>query len=173
MKHPRFSLEEFDALFPDRFDSPAERLKEYEAFRAVLEQAEKLEVPELSTHQRAEIFRQSWAEPKERRPRLWTCAAPLRRPAVAFAAGLILGCALMFTGMRDRPQSPDPAALEQPFTVQHAGPVKTYEGKILQALYPQIENPRMVVEENQEAPKPRRVLQGTLDKGQVYVLWNL
>jgi len=51
--------------------------------------------------------------------------------------------------------------------------VKTYEGKILRALYPQIENPRVTVEKNQETADPRRVLQGTLDEGQVYVLWNL
>ena len=81
--------------------------------------------------------------------------------------------ALMFIGMRSQPQVSDPIAPAQAFTVQHAGPVKTYEGKILQAMYPQVENPKVTVEKNQETAKSRRVLQGTLDKGQVYVLWNL
>ncbi len=173
MKHARFSLEEFKALFPDPFGSQEEMLKEYEAFRAILEQVDQLPVPELSVRERAEIFRRSWPEPAQRRARVWTWLAFLRRPAVTFAAGLVLGCALMFIGMRPQTETPEPIAPEQAFTVQHAGHVKTYEGKILQALYPQIENPRVTVEKKQEASKPRRVLQGTLDKGQVYVLWNL
>ncbi len=173
MKHPRFSLEEFKTLFPEPFGSEEEMLKEYEAFCTVLEQLDRAPVPELSVRERAEIFRNSWPESARQRSSVWTWLVFLRQPAVTFAAGLVLGCALMFIGMRSQTETPEPIAPEQAFTVHRAGPVKTYEGKILQALYPQIENPKVTVEKKQEASQPRRVLEGTLDRGQVYVLWNL
>jgi len=173
MKHPRFSLEEFKALFPEPFGSQEEMLKEYEAFRAVVEQVDHLPVPELSVRERAEIFRNSWPQSSRQRASVWTWLAFLRQPAVTFAAGLVLGCALMFVGMRSQTEGPEPIAPEQAFTVQYTGDVKTYEGKILQALYPLIENPKVTVEKKQKTADPRRILQGTLDEGQIYVLWNL
>jgi hypothetical protein len=40
-------------------------------------------------------------------------------------------------------------------------------------LYPQIENPKIVVEKAEESAVPQRVLYGTLDEGETYVVWNL
>jgi len=48
-----------------------------------------------------------------------------------------------------------------------------YTGKVVEGLYPQIENPKIVVERPQKSSTPQRVLYGTLDNGETYVVWNL
>ena len=173
MKDSRFPLEEFNALFPNEFASREEMLKEYNAFLVVLEQLDRATVPELSAQQRAEIFRRSWSEPSHDRFSAWTWLAFLRQPAVTFAAGLVLGCVLMFSCMRERPDVPQSVVAEQPFTVERTQHTQTYGGKVLQALYPQIESPRVIVEKAQETSEPKRVLHGTLDNGMIHVVWNL
>ena len=171
MSNPRFSWEEFDTLFPGPFASEQERQREYHAFLLVLEQLDGAPVPELSARERAEIFRRSWPQPAQDRPSVWTWLAFWRRPAVTFALGLALGCVVMFAWMRDRPRLS--LATESPLMVERIGHTQTYEGTVLQALYPQIENPKLVVEQTQESSPPQRVLQGTLDSGKIQVLWNL
>ena len=173
MSNPRFSREEFDTLFPGPFASEQERQREYHAFLLVLEQLDGAPVPELSARERAEIFRRSWPQPAQDRPSVGTWLAFWRRPAVTFALGLVLGCILMFTCMRDRPDLPQSTVAERAFTVERIGHTQTYGGTVLQALYPQIENPKMVVEKTQESSPPQRVLHGTLDNGKINVLWNL
>ena len=173
MSNPRFSLEEFNALFPGPFESEEEMLKEYDSFLLVLEQVDRAPVPELSMRERAEIFRRSWPQPAQNRPSLWTWLTFLRQPAVTFALGLALGCAVMFAWTSTRPEQSPATASEPTFTVERTGNAQTYEGKVLQALYPQIENPKMVVETMQESSPPQRVLHGTLDNGKIHVLWNL
>jgi len=171
MSNPRFPLEEFNALFPDKFASREEMLKEYDAFLLVLEQVDRAPVPELSVRERAEIFRRSW--PGRSQGRSWTWLAFWRRPAVAFALGLVLGCTLMLGFMRGRPEPPQSILVEQQLTLERTRHIETYGGTVLQELYPHIENPKMVVEKTQETAEPQRVLHGTLDNGKVYVLWNL
>lgn len=173
MSNPRLSWEEFNTLFPGPFKSQEEMQREYRSFLLVLQQLDGAPVPELSARERAEIFRRSWAEPSRGRSMVWTWVAFLRRPAVTFALGLVLGCILMFTCMRDRPDLPQSTVAERAFTVERIGHTQTYGGTVLQALYPQIENPKMVVEKTQESSPPQRVLHGTLDNGKINVLWNL
>jgi len=173
MSNPRFSWEEFEALFPGPFASEQDKQREYQAFLLVLEQAERAPVPELSMRERAEIFRRSWPQPAPTRVSIWAWLAFLKRPAVTFALGMVLGCAVMFTCMRDQPDLPQATVAEPPFTVEHTGHTQTYAGKVLQALYPQIENPKMVIEKTQESSPPQRVLHGTLDNGEICIAWNL
>jgi len=173
MSNPRFSWDEFNTLFPGPFESEQERQREYHAFLLVLEQLDRAPVPELSMRQRAEIFRRSWPQPAPSRASIWTWLALLRRPAVTFALGLALGCALMFTRTSDRPDRPQATAPEPPFTVERAGNAQTYGGAVVQKLYPQIENPKLVVEKTQQSSPPQRVLYGTLDNGAICIAWNL
>jgi hypothetical protein len=173
MSNPRFSWEEFEALFPGPFASEGDKQKEYHAFLQVLEQAERAPVPELSMRERAEIFRRAWPQPAQRGVSIWTWLAFLRRPAVTFALGLAFGCAVMFAWTSDGPVQSPATASEPTFTVERAGNAQTYEGKVLQTLYPQIENPKMVVEKTQESSEPQRVLYGTLDNGEICIAWNL
>jgi hypothetical protein len=183
MDNRRFSLAEFKALFPGRCESEDQWLREYRSFQAVFEHLDSMTVPDLSRAQKAEIFRRSWQ--KGRQGWLQSWPALFRQPVVAFAAGIVLGCTLMLAivGGRARspqPLSPDqgmrvvpPAAAERMLTVEHLRYTRVYQGKVVERLYPQIENPKIVVEKAQESSTPQRVLYGTLDDGEVYVVWNL
>jgi hypothetical protein len=161
-------LDEFRTLFAGRFRSQEELLREYECFLTILDQLDQAPVPELSAGQKADIFRRSW----QGRPQERSWLVLLRRPAVAFAAGIILGCTLMFAVMNGRVELIQPASADQPLIVEHAGQTQTYRGAIIDGLYPQIENPKIVLERTDRS-SPRRVLYGTLDDGEVYVVWNL
>jgi hypothetical protein len=123
--------------------------------------------------ERAEIFRRAWPQPAPSRVSIWAWLAFLRRPAVTFALGLALGCAVMSTWTSARSDGSQGTAPEPQFTVERTGNTQTYEGKVLQTLYPQIENPKMVVENTQESSEPQRVLYGTLDNGEICIAWNL
>jgi hypothetical protein len=183
MDHKRLTLEEFKALFGGRFDSQDELLREYRSFQRVFEHLDSLPVPEMPVGQKAEIFQRAWQERGQDRIRLWPVL--LRRPAVAFAAGIVLGCALMFGVMNVRagglPSSTDvqraslvpSGAADRTLTIEHAGRTQVYKGEIVKHLYPQIENPKVVLERAEGHSAPQRVLYGTLDDGNVTVVWNL
>ena len=173
MENPRLSLEEFKTLFADKFESPEELLREYESFLAVFEQLDEANVPELTAGRKAEIFRQAWQPAARRRPLAWAWLALLRRPAVTFALGLVLGGALMLLCIGNQPIAPAAKAAEPPLTMEQSLFTQTYAGEVLKELYPQIENPKMVVEKTEESSPPQRVLYGTLDEGEIYVVWNL
>ena len=173
MDNPRFSLEEFKALLPDRFESQEKLLSEYHSFLMLLEQLDRLDVPELSDRDKAEIFRRSWQERSQGWSMVWSWLGWLRQPAVTFAAGIILGCVLMVVVTRDRPAVPQPASPRQALAIERANYTQIYTGRLVEGLYPQIENPKIVVERSKKASKPQRVLYGTLDEGETYVVWNL
>jgi hypothetical protein len=182
MDKKRFSLEEFQALFPGRFESRDELLREYRAFQTVFQHLDSMAVPDLTAEQKAEIFRGAW---QGRRPsRLRVLPALLRRPMVTFAAGIVLGCTLMLAvtnaraGFSRPPAAPPvnvtrPSAPERMLTVERTRYTQVYQGKAIERLYPQIENPKIVVEKAEDSSPPQRVLYGTLDDGAVYVVWNL
>jgi len=173
MTNRYFSLEEFKALFPDRFGSREEMLREYVSFLSILDQLEETPVPELSARAKAEIFRGSWRQRSYEWSRLWAWLAFIRRPAVTFTMGLVLGCALTAAALGHRIElAPPTGAADEPLTIEHVGHTQTYTGKVIDGLYPQIENPKIVLERtNRSAPK--RVLYGTVNKGDIYVVWNL
>jgi hypothetical protein len=179
MDNKRFSLEEFAALFPGRFESQEQLLREYMSFLAVFEQLDQAPVPELSARQKADIFRGSWQSRQRDWSWVWTWLNVMRRPAVTFAAGIILGCTVMFAALSGRsgPILPEiastAAAAESPLTIEHIQRTQVYKGKAVERMYPDIENPQIVVERTRESAKPQRVLYGTLDDGQIYVVWNL
>jgi hypothetical protein len=173
MENPRLSLEQFKTLFAGKFESPEELLREYESFLAVFEQLDEANVPELTAGQKAEIFRRSWQPPIPRLSWAWAWLALLKRPAVTFALGLVLGGVITLVSIGNQPITPAAKAAEAPLAVEQTRFTQTYTGKALQGLYPQIENPKMIVEKTQETETPQRVLYGTLDEGEVYVVWNL
>jgi hypothetical protein len=173
MDKSRFSLEEFKTLFPDRFESQEKLLSEYNSFLMLLEQLDQAPVPELSAGQKADILRRSWQGASRDWSPVRSWLGLLRRPAVTFAAGIVLGCLLMFAVAKGRaavPQSPSPQRL---LAVERAGYTQVYTGKAVEGLYPQIENPKIVIERPRKSSTPQRVLYGTLDKGETYVVWNL
>ena len=64
-------------------------------------------------------------------------------------------------------------AQEPSLVIERTGDKEIYSGRIVQELYPQVENPKIVAEKTPESDSPQRVLYGTLDKGEIYVVWNL
>lgn len=171
MKTPRMSLDEFKALATNKFASQEELQSEYESFLKTIDIL--AEVPELSATEKADIFRHSWQARPQKRAGLWSWLGWLRQPAVTFAFGLVLGCIAMFAWMRPQPATAGAVAPEPPLTVERTRRAQTYAGKAVQALYPEIENPKIVVEQAAESDEPQRVLYGTLDDGEITVVWNL
>ena len=171
MKTPRMSLDEFIALNAGKFASREELESEYESLLKVIDGM--TEIPELSATEKADIFCRAWhARPQKASRWLW-CLSLVRQPAVTFALGLTLGCIAMFAWMRPQPVTAEPVASESSLTIERTRYTQTYAGKAVQALYPQIENPKIVVEQAEDSDPPQRVLYGTLDDGEIYVVWNL
>ncbi len=144
--------------------------KDDQALQKIAKQLDPINVPILSSQEKDSIFRQAWLQSHPQKSNgflldLW------RRPAVTFALGLVLGCVVMFACLR--PHVARAAKTDSTLTVESLGSTQTYTGKALQGLYPHIENPKLVVEKTDQDSTPRRVLYGTLDDGDVYVVWNL
>jgi hypothetical protein len=173
MKNQRMSLEEFKELFQDSFESEEELLKEYKSFLVVLEQLDQSIVPELSSSQKEIIFKQSWRERPQEPSWILTWLDFFRKPAVAFALGVVIGCIVMLVVKSDRLGLVEKASAGQLLTVENTKYTQTYKGKIIDELYPQFENPKIVLEKAEQSAPPQRALYGTLDNGEIYVVWNL
>ena len=173
MKNQRLSLEEFKAYFHDSFESQEELLTEYNSFLSTFEQLDQAAVPELSPGQKAEIFRQSWQTRPQKAP--WTFALLnfFRQPALTFALGIAIGCILMLIVMNDPIDLTATAAADELLKVEHTRYSRTYKGKIIDDFYSEFENPRIVIEQAGESSRPQETLHGTLDNGEIYVVWNL
>jgi hypothetical protein len=173
MKNQRLSLEEFKKLFQDSFESEAELLREYKSFLSVLEQLDQSIVPELSSSQKAEIFRQSWRERPQESSWILTWLDFFRKPAVAFALGVIIGCIVMSVATNKRLDLTQPVSAEPLLTVEHTKYTQTYRGKMIEEFYPEFESPKIVLEKAGESSRPQRTLYGTLDNGEITIVWNL
>jgi hypothetical protein len=173
MKNQRLSLEEFKAFFHDSFESQEELLTEYNSFLSTFEQLDQATVPELSSGQKAEIFRQSWQGPPQESPWILTLLNFFRQPALTFALGIVIGCILMLVVMNDPLHLTGTASADELLEVEHTIYSRTYKGKIIDDFYSEFENPEIVVEKTGAAEPPQRTLHGTLDNGEIYVVWNL
>jgi hypothetical protein len=173
MKNQRLSLEEFKALFHDSFESQEELLREYNSFLSTFEQLDQAAVPELSSGQKSEIFRQSWRGRPQETPRILTLLNYFRQPALTFALGIVIGCILMSVVMDNPIDLTGTASAEELLEIEHTRYSHTYRGKIIDDFYSEFENPQIVVEKAGETAPEQRTLHGTLDNGEVYVVWNL
>ena len=173
MKNQRLSLEEFKACFQDSFESQEELLREYDSFLSTFEQLDQAAVPELSSGQKAEIFKQSWQGRPQESPWILTLLSFFRQPALTFALGIVIGCILMSVVMNDPIDLAGTASADEMLEIEHTRYSRTYKGKIIDDFYSEFENPRIVLEKAGEAAPPQRTLHGTLDNGEIYVVWNL
>jgi hypothetical protein len=173
MKNNRMSLEEFKEIFQDSFGSEEELLREYKSFLSVLEQLDRSIVPELSSSQKEIIFKRSWRERPQEPSWILTWLDFFRKPAVAFTLGIVIGCIVMSVVKSDRLGLVEKASAGQLLTVENTKYTQTYKGRIIDELYPQFENPKIVLEKAEESVPPQRALYGTLDNGEIYVVWNL
>ena len=173
MKNERMSLEEFKAFFHDSFESQEELLSQYNSFLSTFEQLDKAAVPELSSGQKAEIFKHSWQGRPEESPWILTLLNCLRQPALTFALGIVIGCILMPVVMNDSVNLTGTASADELLEIERTRYSQTYKGKIIDDFYSEFENPRIVFEKAGDAEPPQRTLHGTLDNGEIYVVWNL
>ncbi|UCE47451.1 MAG: hypothetical protein JSW47_17870 [Phycisphaerales bacterium] len=173
MKNQRLSLEEFKVLFGDKFESQAELLAEYESFASTFEQLDQAVVPEMSAGQKAEIFRQSWQGRPQEPSWVLTLLSLIRQPALTFALGIVIGCIVMSAVKNDPIDLTAAAAADGLLEVTHTRYSRTYKGKIIKDFYSEFENPEVVLEKTQETAPPQWTVHGTLDNGEIYVVWNL
>ena len=173
MKNQRLSLEEFKELFQSSFESQEELLSEYNSFLSTFEQLDQAVVPELSSSQKAKIFKQSWQERPQESSWILTWFDLFRKPAVAFALGIIIGCIVMSVATNKRLVLTQAVSADPLLTVEHTKYTQTYKGKMIEDFYPEFENPKIVLEKAGETMQPQRTLYGTLDNGEITVVWNL
>jgi hypothetical protein len=172
MKNQRLSLEEFEAYFSDSFESQEELLREYNSFLSTFEQLDQAAVPELSSGQKTEIFRQSWRGRPQESPRIFALLNFFSQPALTFALGIVIGCILMSVAMDDPIDLAATASADELLEVEHTRYSRTYKGKIIDEFYSELENPRVVLEKAGDAAPPQQTVHGTLDNGEIYVVWN-
>ena len=173
MKNHRLSLEEFKEYFKDSFESQEELLSEYNSYLSTFEQLDQAAVPELSSEQKDEIFRQSWQPSPQESSWIFTLLNFFRQPALTFALGIVIGCILMSVVMNDPIELAGTASTDELLEIEHTRYSSTYKGKIIDDFYSEFENPKIVLEKASETAQPHRTLYGTLDNGEIAVVWNL
>ena len=173
MENPHLSFEQFQALFQDRVESQEELLREYRSFMSVFEDLDQSSVPDLSCEQKTEIFRRAWQQRPQKSSWVVTCIDLLRQPAVTFTFGVIIGCIVMSVFENNRLRLAQMASAGPLLSVERTKYTQTYKGKMIEEFYPQIENPRIVLEKAADSSSPERTLYGTLDNGEITVVWNL
>ena len=95
-----------------------------------------------------------------------------RRPAVTFVLGIVIGCMVMSNTRNSSLDLIRPVSADALITIEHTKHTETYRGKMIDEFYSEVENPRIVVEQRDET-SPQRTLYGTLDDGEITVVWNL
>ena len=173
MEKQRLSFEEFKDFFQGTFESQEELQKEYHAFLSMFEHLDQTPVPDLSAEKKATIFKRAWLERPQKSSWVLTWIDFFRRPAVTFGLGIVIGCVVMSIAVNGELELTQPASAEPLLTVEHTKYTQTYKGKMIEAFYPEFENPKIVLEQVEESSPPQKTLYGTLDNGEITVVWNL
>ena len=167
------SYEEFKDLFQHAFESEEELKKEYHAFLSMFEHLDRAEMPDLSSEKKATIFSQAWLERPQKTSLISTWINFFKQPVVAFVLGIVIGCIVMSSTKEKRLDLAQPVSADPVLTVERTNYTQTYKGKMIEEFYPEFENPRIVLEQAEESLPPQRTLYGTLDNGEITVVWNL
>ena len=173
MEKQRLSFEEFKALFQDHFTSQEELQKEYDSFLSIFEHLDQATVPGLTSKEQDEIFKRAWRKPAQKSSWILTWIDFFRKPAVAFTLGIVIGCIVMSWITNDHLDLTQSVSAEPLLTVEGTKYTQTYKGKMIEEFYPEFENPKIVLEKAGESSPPQKTLYGTLDNGEITVVWNL
>ena len=65
------------------------------------------------------------------------------------------------------------ASADPLLSIERTKYTQTYKGKMIEEFYPEFENPKIVLEKAAVSSPPQRTLYGTLDNGEITVVWNL
>ena len=173
MEKQHMSFEEFKDLFQHTFESPEELQKEYQVFLSMFEHLDRTGVPEFSSEKKDLIFKRAWLERPQKSSLILTWINFFRQPAVTFGLGIVIGCIVMFMATNEKLELTQTASADPLLTVEQTKYTQIYKGKMIQEVYPEFENPKVVLEQVDESSPPQRTLYGTLDNGEITVVWNL
>ena len=79
----------------------------------------------------------------------------------------------MFMATSEKLELTQTASAEPMLTVEQTKYTQIYKGKMIEEFYPEFENPKVILEQVEESSPPQRTLYGTLDNGEITVVWNL
>jgi hypothetical protein len=173
MKKQRLSFEEFKDLFEHTFESHEELQREYQTFLSIFEHLDETSVPDFPSEAKDVIFKRAWLERKQKPSLIVTWINFFRQPAVTFAFGIVIGCIVMFMATNENLDLTQTASADPLLTVEQTKYTQIYKGKMIEEFYPEFENPKIVLEQADESLPPQRTLYGTLDDGEITVVWNL
>ena len=173
MKNQRLPFEEFKTLFRDKFKSEEELKREYDSFLLIFEQLDQTSVPKLTSIEKIEIFERTWQEHPRKSSWGSTWHVFFKHPAMTFALGIVIGCILTMVFINGLFNFAQTASADQSLTVEQTRSERIFKGKVISEIYPLVENPKIVLEKTEGSSNPKRVLYGTLDKGEIYIVWNL
>lgn len=155
------------------------RAPEHEA-RDLAKLLQHMDTPLLSPSRKVQMFEAAWKQASHRPRWNWreTVAALLVRPAFPFAGGIAFGMVLtlMLVGSGQSSLPPLDAVPESHADVEVTDYVffETVTGNLVRQAYPHIEDPVIVNEKpTAEFPQSRRAVHGTMNNGQVKIVWNL
>ena len=171
MNRPRLTYEEFKALFQEEFPLEEALKSEYDAYLAVFEPLDQFAVPLLSPNEKVKLFENTWETLPTTSSRLSFWYVFIKKPAVTFALGIFLGCVLSFFITHVHVDMVQSVQAEPALTIEQEGHTQIYKGKVIDQIYSQLENPKMVLEKK-ESSSPQPVVYGTLDHGEIYVVLN-
>ncbi len=173
MTQSRLPFDEFKNLFQEEYPSE-ERLKwEYDQYQPLIEELSHSPVPPLPPREKAAIFDATWNKVSERRTWMPLPAGWFNQPAITFALGLVFGCILTAGFLNGWFHFAQSVSAHPVLTIEQSGHTQIVKGKLIDQFYSIVENPKIVVEKKEKASPPQRVLYGTLDHGQIYVVYNL
>ncbi|MFB3787045.1 MAG: hypothetical protein ACE15F_11830 [bacterium] len=173
MTQSRLPFDEFKNLFQEEYPSEERLQWEYDQYQPLIEELGHSPVPPLPPQEKAAIFEATWDPVARRRAWMPPALAWFYRPAVTFAWGLFVGCFLTAGSMNGWFHFAQPVSAQPVLTIEKTGHTQIVKGQLIDQLYANLENPQIVVEKKEEAAPPQRVLYGTLDHGQIYVVYNL
>jgi len=183
MDKKQISIEEYVELISDDSNGDHEiisdSLKEdYEKFLMLLDQTEQATEFSLPLHAKQTVFAQVWNpnQTNVKKQSMWkSIFQPLfLKPAAAFAWGITAGCMLTVLFLNGFLDLAKPVSAEEALTIHKTIGRQTYQGTFINELYSQLENPVLVIETQPgNADKPKKVLYGTADNGEIYIAWNL
>ncbi len=161
----------------DHLDSCERCKQEFESYTATLDKADSFHVRDLNPNEHVKQFEQIWSQYSKSvhsNHRTWKVFEYFRHPAFMFAFGTFFGILVTILAINGSLDPVREAAAEPNLRWETNGITQTISGKIVDRLYPELENPTITVVETQEkTEKKKKMLHGTMNNGSVQIIWNL
>lgn len=155
-----------------QYETDADFWRELETLREQLTYCDAFEPPPIPPHRRVEIFEAAWRGSETHRGAVCYLDWPIKawgslRSFLTFASGLACGILFTLVLTLNEPESQSHMLIEDHILFH------TMRGKAVERLYPTLEDPVMVIENSTKGQSSRQVIYGTMDEGNINVVWNL